>query len=128
MEAKKTSSPSKYSRTVIFDGECGFCMRWIKRGRALDWLKLIDWRARLEKGLASQFPQTTKEETKNRIVSICPDGKTYGGFFAMRDITIRLPLTFLPALFMYIPGTSFIGEPVYQWIARNRHRFKSCKI
>ncbi len=128
MEAKRTSSTSKFSRTVIFDGECGFCTSWIKRGRALDWLKLIDWRARLEPGLASKFPQTTKEETKNRIVSIRPDGKTYGGFFAMRDIMVRFPVTFLPALFMYIPGAGWIGEPVYQWIARNRHRFTSCKV
>lgn len=127
MEAKKILF-SGYRRTVIFDGECGFCTSWIKRGRALDWLKLIDWRARLEPGLASKFPQTTKEETKNRIVSIRPDGKTFGGFFAMRDIMIRLPLTFLPAILMHVPGTGLVGEPVYQWIARNRHRFKSCKI
>lgn len=111
-------------RTVIFDGECGFCMRWIRRGRALDWWKLIDWRARLEKGLSEEFPQTNKEETKNRIVSIRPDGKAFGGYFAMRDIMLRLPLTFIPALIMHIPGTGIIGEPVYQWISRNRHLFR----
>lgn len=128
MEAKQTSSTSKPKRTVIFDGECEFCQSWIKRGKAFDWFKVIDWRARLEPGLAAEFPQTGKEETKNRIVSICPDGKALGGFFAMRDIMLRLPVTFLPALLMHLPGAGWIGEPVYQWISRNRHRFKSCKI
>lgn len=59
------------------------------------------------------------------MVSIRPDGKIYGGFFAVRDVLLHLPLTFLPALFLYIPGASLIGVPVYRWIAKNRHRFST---
>ncbi len=79
-------------------------------------------------GLTSEFPQVSSQETQNRIVSIRPNGKTYGGFYAMRDIMLRLPACFLPALLMYLPGVSWIGEPVYQWISRNRHRFAGCAI
>ncbi len=121
------------ARTVIFDGECGFCRRWIRLGKKLDWFKKIDWRARLDPDTPSEFPQVSKEESLNRIVSIRPDGKTYGGFRAMRDIMLRLPVSFLPALFLYLPGAAWVGEPVYQWVSKNRHRFggshtKSCGI
>ena len=68
------------------------------------------------------FPQLSGEETQRRMVSIRKDGKAYGGFFAVRDILIRLPLTFVPALLLYLPGMSRLGVPVYAWIARNRHR------
>ena len=111
------------SRTVIFDGECGFCQRSIKWGKRLDWLHRMDWRARLEPGLQETFPQLSGEETQRRMVSIRKDGKTYGGFFAVRDIMVHLPLTFVPALVLYVPGVSLLGVPVYTWIARNRHHF-----
>ncbi|OGH55770.1 MAG: hypothetical protein A3G34_11355 [Candidatus Lindowbacteria bacterium RIFCSPLOWO2_12_FULL_62_27] len=108
---------------MIFDGDCGFCRRSIRIGRALDWFGRIWWRARLEPGVREEFPQLSDEETRNRMVSILPDGRTFGGFYAVRDILVRLPLTALPALLLYIPGVSIVGVPVYQWIARNRHRF-----
>lgn len=121
-----------YSRTVIFDGDCGFCQKQVRRGRALDWLKKIDWRMRLEPGILEKFPQLSREETQKQMVSVRPDGKTYGGFYAVRDIMLRLPLTFLPALLMYVPGVSWVGVSVYRWIAENRHRFGgkpgSCEI
>ena len=74
------------SRTVIFDGDCGFCQRAITWGKRLDWLHRMEWRARLEPGLQETFPQLSGEETQRRMVSIRKDGKPYGGFFAVRDI------------------------------------------
>ena len=112
-----------YARTVIFDGECGFCQRSIRWGKRLDWLRRMEWRASLEPGLQQRFPQLSGEETQRRMVSIRRDGKTYGGFFAVRDILVHLPLTFVPALVLYLPGMSLLGVPVYKWIARNRHHF-----
>lgn len=120
-------------RTVIFDGDCGFCRRWIQIGTKLDWFSRMRWRARLDPGVKEEFPQLSGEETQNRMVSIRPDGKPYGGFYAVRDIMLHLPLTFFPSLLLYIPGVSLLGVPAYKWIAKNRHRFggkseESCKI
>lgn len=112
-----------YSRTVIFDGECGFCQRSIRIGRTLDWLGRIDWRARLDPDVQAEFPQLSGEETQNRMVSIRPDGRCYGGFYAVRDILRHFPLTCLPALLLYLPGVSLLGVPLYRWIAKNRRRF-----
>ena len=113
----------KRSRTVIFDGDCGFCQRSIRLGKRLDWLGKMEWISRLSPGVKERFPQLKDEETQNRMVSIRPDGEAYGGFYAVRDIALHLPLTFLPALLLYIPGVSLLGVPAYKWIAKNRHRF-----
>lgn len=110
-------------RTVIFDGECGFCLRAIQLGKRLDWGHRMEWRARLERGLLEQFPQLSHEGTQRRMVSIRPDGTTYGGFFAVRDIMRHLPLTVLPALLLFLPGVSWVGVPLYQWVASHRYRF-----
>ena len=95
----------------------------------MDWFRCIEWRPRLDSALKNIYPKLDSQETLNRMLSIRPDGKIYGGFFAVRDIMRHLPLTFLPSLFLYIPGVSLAGDPIYKWIAKNRHTFGgSCKI
>ena len=89
----------------------------------LDWLGRLEWHPRSEPGLTERFPVLKNQDTQSQMVSL-HDGKAYGGFFAVRDIWLRLPLAFLPALLFYIPGASFFGVPAYRWVARNRHRFK----
>ena len=123
----------RFARTVVFDGDCGFCQRSIRLGKKLDWFHRMDWRPRLEPGLTEKFPDINETETQNRMVSIRPDGKKFGGFYAVRDIAIHFPLTFLPALLLYIPGVHLLGVPTYRWISKNRHRFggkseESCDI
>ena len=113
----------RYVRTVIFDGECGFCLRAIRIGKRLDWWRRMEWRARLAPGVNERFPQLSQEETHRRMVSIRTDGRACGGFYAVRDILLQLPLTMLPALLLYLPGMSVVGVPLYRWIATNRYRF-----
>ena len=118
-------------RTVVYDGECGFCGRTARIGMALDWFHRLDWRPRSDPSLIREFPQLTSEETANRMISIGPDGKVRGGFFAVRDVISFFPLTFLFACLLYVPGMPLIGVPAYQWAARNRHRFggtSNCEI
>ena len=113
--------PKKFARVVIFDGDCAFCQRSIRLGRRLDWLSRIEWLARLSPGVQDRFPSLKANETQNRMVSIQPDGRMHGGFYAVRDIALQLPLTCLFALLLYIPGVHWLGEPAYRWIAKNRH-------
>lgn len=63
------------------------------------------------------------------MVSVDRAGRARGGFYAVRDMLLQFPLTFLPAVLMYIPGAHFLGVPTYNWIAKNRHRMGgSCKV
>ncbi len=114
---------STAARAVIFDDDCGFCARSVNFFKSLDWLRKIEWVPRGDSATAARFPQVSGDRTTGEMVSIRSDGQVNGGYFAIRDILIRLPLTFLLALVMYIPGVPLAGVPVYRWIARNRHRF-----
>jgi predicted DCC family thiol-disulfide oxidoreductase YuxK len=111
------------ARTVIFDDDCGFCTRSVNFFRSLDWLRRYEWLARSDRALPARYPRMAADRTAGEMVSVRPDGGTLGGFYAVRDILLGLPLTFLPALFMYVPGVPLAGVPVYRWIAKNRHRF-----
>ena len=111
------------ARTVVYDGECGFCTRTIRILKSLDWLGRIEWRSRFEPGLVERYPALKSQDTQSRMVSMTPEGKAHGGFFAVRDIWLQLPLLFLPALLFHIPGVSLLGVPVYAWVSKNRHRF-----
>jgi predicted DCC family thiol-disulfide oxidoreductase YuxK len=111
------------ARAVLFDDDCGFCTRSVRLFRSLDWLRRVEWVPRNDPATTVRFPQVSGERTTGEMVSIRPDGCVNGGYFAIRDILLRLPLTFLPALIMYIPGVPFVGVPAYRCVARNRHRF-----
>ena len=112
------------SLIVVYDAECGFCDRTVRMMRSLDWLGRLEWHTRSEPGLAERFAALKGQDTQSQMVSLHADGRAYGGFFAVRDIWLRLPLTFIPAALFYLPGVSLLGVPAYRWIARNRHRFK----
>ena len=47
-------------------------------------------------------------------------GHLYGGYRAIRWLAWRLPMTWLVAPMLYLPGMTFIGQKIYLWVARNR--------
>jgi predicted DCC family thiol-disulfide oxidoreductase YuxK len=51
----------------------------------------------------------------------------YGGYQAIRWLAWRLPLTWLIAPFLYLPGMTYLGQKVYLWIARNRFKIIPCE-
>src|ERR1700678_3035384 len=63
---------------LIFDGECGFCRRWVGRwknatGEAVTYLPLQD------PAVATQFPEIPREDMEESIHLVLPDGSVYYG-------------------------------------------------
>jgi predicted DCC family thiol-disulfide oxidoreductase YuxK len=59
---------------------------------------------------------------------VTPDRKTvYRGFAAFRWMAWRMPLTWLVAPFLYLPGMNWLGSRAYLWVARNRFKLVPCK-
>jgi len=52
------------------------------------------------------------------------DGKTYGGFFAFRQLTWMMPMLYPVIPIVYFPGSGIMGPWAYRWIARNRSNGK----
>lgn len=109
---------------VIYDGQCGFCVRSLRIARALDvrhCLRFYDANERNK--TIERFPELLDADFENAMFAVSPDRETYRGFFAFRRIIWESPLTWVLIPLFYFPGASLIGPRAYAWIARNRRRF-----
>ena len=109
---------------VIYDGQCGFCVRTLKICRAFDArgaLRFHDANARAQ--ISSMFPELLHADFDNAMFAVAPDRSVTRGFFAFRRLLWESPLMwpFLPLC--YFPGTGWIGPKVYAWVAKSRRRF-----
>jgi predicted DCC family thiol-disulfide oxidoreductase YuxK len=108
---------------VIFDGQCGFCIRSLKVCRTLDVrgaLRFHDSNRRSE--VLSAFPELALADFDDAMFAVGPDRTVTRGFFAFRRILWVSPLMWPLLPLFYFPGTGRIGPMVYAWVARNRHR------
>ena len=109
---------------VIYDGQCGFCIRSLKICRALDVrgrLRFHD--ATLRSQIDNDFPELAHADFENAMFTVTPDRRVHRGFFAFRRVALETPLMWLALPLLYFPGSSWIGPKVYGWVARNRSRF-----
>jgi predicted DCC family thiol-disulfide oxidoreductase YuxK len=109
---------------VIYDGQCGFCVRSLKVCRTLDARGALHFHdANLRPQVYERFPELSGADFENAMFAVAPDRSVTRGFFAFRRILWESPLMwpFLPLF--YFPGSSVVGPRVYAWIARNRRRF-----
>jgi len=121
--------------TVIWDGECGFC------AQTKGWMQRFD-----RDGILHWVPQQTnigdrwglsRELLKDAMYSV--SGSTIRqGYSAWRAMVVWFPVFWYAALAAVVlaprpavvafllfltPLSNPIGEAVYRWVARNRHRF-----
>lgn len=104
--------------TMLYDGDCGFCMRFIKR-----WQKSTGDKIRYEpyQEALPKFPQVTEKACQDAVQLILPDGSVLSGahaVFAALGLAGRLKV--LHWLYEYLPLFGRISELIYQWIAHHR--------
>ena len=108
---------------LIYDGQCGFCVRSLRICRALDvrrHLRFHDANARPQ--TLAAFPELEHADFDNAMFAVSPDRHVYRGFFAFRRMLWESPLMWPLLPLFYFPGTSVVGPRVYAWVARNRRR------
>jgi predicted DCC family thiol-disulfide oxidoreductase YuxK len=114
---------------VLYDGDCAFCCKSVELLKKLDWLGKLDY---------VNVRDESQPILKDPLVAVAPlleqmhvvpkeGGALYGGYSAIRFIAWRLPLTFLSAPFLYLPGMTWLGQKIYLWIARNRFKIVPCE-
>ena len=112
--------------TLYYDGACGFCSggrRWLSR---LDFFHRIEW---TPYQTLTEPPDGLSWEDLDRYAYMDTGrGPLRKGFYAMRLLTLRLPLLLPLAPLMWFPGVNLAGEAVYGWFARNRYRFSGCTV
>lgn len=109
---------------VIYDGQCGFCIRSLRLCRALDVrgsLRFHDANARQD--VLAAFPELKDADFEHAMFTVAPDRRIARGFFGFRRILWESPLMWPLLPLFYFPGTRRIGPKVYARVARSRGRF-----
>ncbi|MBC1500801.1 DUF393 domain-containing protein [Listeria weihenstephanensis] len=101
---------------VLYDQNCRFCKATKRVFEKLDWMNAIEW-IPLQEADSTRF---TEEELLREIHLITPNGSAKKGFFAVRRMLIRFPLTGLIGLILYLPFLKPAGRAGYKMVADNR--------
>ena len=114
---------------VFYDGDCAFCCKSIGLLKKLDWLRKLEYiNVRDETQPILHAPPLVGAPLLDQMHVVPSDGRRlYGGYRAIRWLAWRLPLTWLAAPFLYLPGMTFVGQKFYLWIARNRFKIIPCE-
>lgn len=115
---------------VIYDGECSFCRSSVASLRRLDccghrlsFISLHDPR------VAERYPDLSKKQLMEQMYVVDRAGQRHGGADAVKYLSRRLPLLWIVAPILHIPGTARLWRWLYLQVARRRYRLagKSCE-
>ena len=104
---------------MIYDGNCGFCVRSMAWFLAFDGLQQI----RIRNYRTDPSPVVSDALVDKALYLVLPDGRALPGFEAYRYVVLRVPGLWWQVPFFYVPVLSrLFGHPIYNWVAANRSR------
>ena len=77
--------------------------------------------------MAEKFPIIRLEEAEEAMIAVTEELKIFKGFYAFRQIMWSSPWFWLFLPVFYFPGSSYVGNWLYAWIARNRSHL-GCRL
>jgi predicted DCC family thiol-disulfide oxidoreductase YuxK len=122
-------SESMTKARVLYDGDCAFCRKSIDLVQKLDWLGKLDYvNVRDETQPILKEPLIAQAPLLEQMHVLPAKGKQlYGGYRAIRWLAWQLPMMWLVAPFLYLPGMTWLGQKAYMWVARNRFKIVPCE-
>jgi predicted DCC family thiol-disulfide oxidoreductase YuxK len=115
---------------VIFDGECNFCRSQVERLSRLDWFgNRLSFISLHDPRVAQRYPDLTHQQLMEQMYVIDQKGRRHGGADAVRYLSRRLPLLWIAAPVLHIPGTAKLWQWLYGQVAKRRYKLagKSCE-
>ena len=125
-----TVPSQRNTHVVLYDDGCSLCTFQMRVITWIDWFSCVSLVPISSPKAADLAPGVTPEELQEAIHCVTPEGRIYRGARAIRFLSARMPLAWLLALILWIPGIIWIAERIYQWISRNRlqlSRLFGCK-
>lgn len=111
----------KKTIVVLYDGRCGFCKKSVFVLSMLDWLHRITFANYHDPNMKKQYAATIDLKDLNKEMHVLvTDGSYKKGFFAFRALAWHLPVAWICAPLLYVPGISMIGSKAYTYIADHR--------
>jgi predicted DCC family thiol-disulfide oxidoreductase YuxK len=104
---------------MVYDGDCGFCRRWIRRWEALtgDRVSYVPYQDVIE-----FYPEIPEDRFRNAVQFIETDGSVTE---AAEAVCLCLKYSMVRSLPIWLyrtaPGLMSVMEHSYKWVASNRH-------
>ena len=115
---------------VIYDGQCNFCRSQVNNLRRLDvggqrlaYISLHDPR------VAERYADLDHQSLMDQMYVVDAQGRRHGGADAVRYLSRRLPMLWLAAPILHLPGTANLWRWLYRQVAKRRYKLagKSCE-
>ncbi len=108
---------------MVYDGDCPFCTRWIKRWQQWTGPK-IDYAP--SRQAAVRFPDIPSRQFTDAVQFIDLDGRVFEGAAAVfQSLSFLAVGRGLIWAYRRLPGFAALAEALYRLVARHRH---ACKI
>lgn len=113
---------------LFFDKHCPPCRAAVRLFQLSDlyhrchWVPIQD--ARLE---PEKYPYLSSRNAAHELHMCTEQGVVLHGFYALRRLLLAIPLSFLPAVLLYIPYAEHIGAPLYNVLSKSRLKHISFK-
>lgn len=102
--------------TLIFDGACAFCRRWIERVHRWDRHARLKFLPYQTADLEARFFSVSRTACMQRMHLVAADGRVFAGAAAGREVLRRLPGGWLWSAPFRLPGGLWVADRVYEWI------------
>ncbi|MGC8516247.1 MAG: thiol-disulfide oxidoreductase DCC family protein [Thermoplasmata archaeon] len=120
-----------HALTVYFDGDCSFCTTVKIAFERLDFLRLLKF-VSFRQAKNEELP-VSRQGLETTMYAVSPSGVRYRGMEAAAAMMKRMPVLFLPALFLIMLNRIGVGSRLYDMISAKRYCFypgsagKECK-
>ena len=118
--------------TVVYDGNCSACSRFIHALRRWDKRHLIEILPSQADQVAARFPWIPSSAYSESLQLIrLSDGKTWQGAAAIEQLLDLAPKGRLVSWIFSLPFARAVAEKLYRWFARNRYHFgcdRHCRV
>lgn len=115
------SNPPSEKPLMIYDGDCGFCKRWVTR-----WQRHTQGKIDFEpyQMMLKRYAEIPESQFKQAVHFITLDGSVYYGAEAVfRSLAYPKSMSFWLWLYLYFPLFAWITYYGYAVVARNRKLF-----
>lgn len=119
LRRETTKAPRR--ATLVFDGRCGVCTRFVRVMKRLDWKQRVTAVPYQKPGVPASVGLTA-EACKKAAWAVTPEGHRYRGAEAVNLVlAVALGTSFPHALYR-LPLMGSAQDRAYDWIAANRHK------
>lgn len=114
--------------TLVYDNDCGFCKNSLRIVKKFDWFNRVSLVPSCSNNYYTDILDVNRLNFEMGAVE--ENEEIYYGADAFEQVFSKVPLFWVIAIIMKIPGTIYVSRFVYKYIAKTRHKLSSegCEI